>query len=207
LKDWRVQYLAQAEFPFVSLERSLDPFDYPSVEVDGRCWFKVLIDHLVSLGHDRIAYIGASPDLKIQADRFNGYQDSLQAHDLAFDADLIRQGDLTTEGGYKAGQALLTLPEPPSAIACIDDTTAIGMLHAARELGYTVGQNLAVAGFDGIEGFEHTQPPLTTINQPVYQIARRLVQMLATQIAAQPLPEKLVVVEPVLEIRQSTLGH
>ncbi len=61
LYDWRVQYLAQAQFPFVTLERSLDPYDYPSVEVDGRCWFRTLIDHLVSLGHRRIAYIGAAP--------------------------------------------------------------------------------------------------------------------------------------------------
>ncbi len=206
LQDWRVQYLAQAQFPFVTLERSLDLYDYPSVEVNGQRWFRVLVEHLVSLGHYRIAYIGASPDLKIQADRFIGYQDGLQAHHLPLDADLVHQGDLTTEGGYKAGQALLALPEPPSAIACVDDTTAIGVLHAARESGWIVGQDLAVAGFDGIEGFEHTQPPLTTINQPVYEIARRLVQMLVSQITGKSLEEKHVQIEPVLEIRQSTIG-
>lgn len=207
LQDWRVQYLAQVQFPFVTLERSLDSYDYPSVEVNGRLWFRVLIDHLASLGHRRIAYIGASPDLKIQADRFSGYQDGLQAHGLALDATLVRHGDLTAEGGYLAGQVLLNLPEPPSAIACVDDTTAIGVLHAASERGWVVGQNLAVAGFDGIEGFEHTQPPLTTINQPVYQIARRLVQMLAAQITGEPLADKNVMIEPVLEIRPSTVGH
>jgi len=144
--------------------------------------------------------------LKIQADRYAGYGDGLQSHGLAFDADLIVEGDLTSEGGYRAGQNLFNLPNPPAAIACVDDMTAIGVLHAARERGWMVGQDLAVAGFDGIEGFEHTQPPLTTINQPVYQIARRLVQMLAVQIAGQPLEEKRVQIEPVLEIRQSTVG-
>jgi len=207
LRDWRAQYLAQAQFPFVTLERSLDPYDYPSVEVNGRYWFRVLIDHLVSLGHRRIAYIGASPDLKIQADRLDGYRDGLQSHGLAFDADLVVEGDLTSEGGYHAGEHLLTLPNPPTAIACVDDMTAIGVLHAARERGWTVGKDLAVAGFDGIEGFEHTQPPLTTINQPVYQIARQLVQMLAAQITGKPLAEKCVQIEPVLEIRQSTIGR
>ena len=207
LSDWRVQYLAQARFPFVTLERSLDPYEYPSVEVNGRYWFRVLIDHLVSLGHRRIAYIGASPDLMIQVDRFEGYRDGLRAHELTFESDLVVTGDLTTEGGFKAGEILLGLPDPPTAIACIDDTTAIGVLHAARELGYIVGKNLAVAGFDGIEGFEHTQPPLTTINQPVYKIARRLVQMLADHINGNLLDEKLVTIEPVLEIRQSTLRH
>jgi len=206
LVDWRVQYLAQVQFPFVTLERSLDPHDYPSVEVNGQRGFRILIDHLVSLGHQRIAYIGASPDLKIQADRFAGYGDGLQAHGLRLDADLISEGDLTTEGGYRAAAQLLAKPFPPTAIACVDDMTAMGVLHAAREQGRVVGQDLAVAGFDGIQGFEHTQPPLTTINQPVYQIARRLVQMLVIQIAGKPLAEKRVQIEPVLEIRQSTTG-
>jgi LacI family transcriptional regulator len=206
LSDWRVAYLAQVQFPFVTLERSLDPHDYPSVEVNGRRWFRILIDHLVSLGHQRIAYIGASPDLKIQADRFAGYGDGLQDHGMGVDADLIVNGDLTSEGGYRAAAQLLSLSSPPTAIACVDDMTAIGVLHAARERGRIVGRDLAVAGFDGIEGFEHTQPPLTTINQPVYQIARRLVQMLAHHIAGKPLEEGHVQIEPVLEIRQSTAG-
>jgi LacI family transcriptional regulator len=206
LNDWRVQYLAQTQFPFVTQERSLDPHDYPSVEVNGRRWFRILIDHLVSLGHQRIAYIGASPVFKIQADRFAGYDDGLRTYGLKLDADLIVEGDLTTEGGYRAAGQLFSLSNPPTAIACVDDMTAIGVLHAAREQSRMVGQDLAVAGFDGIEGFEHTQPPLTTVNQPVYQIARRLVQMLALQIAGKPLEEKCVQFEPVLEIRQSTTG-
>jgi LacI family transcriptional regulator len=207
LRDWRVQFLAQAHFPFVTLERSLDAYDYPYVEVNGRQWFSVLIDHLVSLGHQRIAYIGASPDLKIQADRFDGYRDGLQSHGLTLDTDLVATGNLTTDGGYQAAKHLLNLIKPPTAIACVDDMTAIGVLHAAHELGWIVGQNLAVAGFDGIEGYEHTQPPLTTINQPVYQIARCLVQMLADQITQKPhLEEKNILLEPVLEIRQSTVG-
>lgn len=206
LHDWRVQYLALTHFPFVTLERSLDPHDYPSVEVNGRRWFKVLMDHLVSLGHQRIAYVGASPDLKIQADRLEGYLDGLISHGLALNVELVIEGNLTSEGGYRAGERLLALPDPPTAIACVDDMTAIGVLHIARERGRTVGKDLAVAGFDGIEGSEHTQPPLTTINQPVYQIARRLVQMLAAQITGEPLEEKRVQIEPLLEIRQSTTG-
>lgn len=206
LHDWRVQYLAQVQFPFVTLERSLDVHDYPSVEVDGRRWFKVLMDHLVALGHKRIAYVCAPPDLKIQADRFEGYKDGLQSHGLSFDPDLVVEGNLTSQGGYRAGNHLLGLSHPPTAIACVDDMAAIGVLHAARERGRVVGKDLAVAGFDGIEGFEHTQPPLTTINQPVYQIARRLVQMLAAQITGKPLAERCVQIEPVLEIRQSTVG-
>mgnify|MGYP001128195382 CR=1 FL=1 len=207
INDWRVHYLVQSGFPFVTLERSLDSDNYPSIRVDGAYWFRILIDHLVSLGHQRIAYIGASPDLVIQVDRFQGYQDGLKAHGLEFDANLVVEGDLTSERGYRAGEYLLAASNPPTAIVCVDDMTAIGVLHAARDAGKIVGQNLAVAGFDGIEGFEHTQPPLTTINLPVYQIACRLVQMLITQITGKTLLEDQLNIQPVLEIRQSTTGR
>ena len=206
LNDWRVQFLAQSNFPFVTLERSHTTNPHPAIEVNGRYWFRLLIDHLVSLGHQRIAYIGAAPDLTIQADRYLGYREGLQRHGLPFDQDLVAEGDLTSEGGYRAGERLLRSTNPPTAIACVDDMTAIGVLHAARDAGKIVGQDLAVAGFDGIEGFEHTQPPLTTVNQPVYLIARRLVQMLIAKITAKPLPDNQPPIEPVLEIRQSTRG-
>ena len=207
LFDWRVQYLMQAKFPFVSHERSLDPYDYPTVEIKGKHWFSVLIDHLVSLGHRRIAYIGAPAELKLQAERLEGYRSGLTRHGVSFEPALVISGNLTSEGGYQAAMRLLALPDPPTAIACANDATAIGVLYAAHERSLVVGEELAVAGFDGIEGFEHTQPPLTTINQPVYQIARQLAGMLTAQFQSQPLEETHVLIEPVLEIRQSTLGR
>lgn len=207
LYDWRVQYLSQIGFHFVTQERSLDSLDYASVEVDGRRWFKILVDHLVSLGHRRIAYIGAASELKIQADRFQGYQNGLQSAGLVFEAGLVVEGDLTAEGGYKAATHLLSLPEPPTAIACVDDMTAIGVLHAAHDFGRIVGLDLAVTGFDGILGFEHTQPPLTTINQPVYQIARCLVDMLVALIEEKPIAERRLQIEPEFDVRESTIGN
>ena len=206
LTDWRVQYLSQMGFPFVAKELSDDPYDYCSVEVDGQRWFKVLVDHLISLGHRRIAYIGAAPDLRIQADRLAGYQQALEDAGLLKDSGFIQQGDLSADGGYRAAQEILSLPTPPTAIACIDDMTAMGVLHAAHDCGLEVGQDLAVAGFDGILGSEHTQPPLTTVNQPIYQIARRMAAILISMIRGKLTTKEHVYIEPTLEIRQSTLG-
>jgi DNA-binding LacI/PurR family transcriptional regulator len=118
----------------------------------------------------------------------------------------VVEENLTTEGGYRAAIHLLALPAPPTAIACVDDMTAIGVLHAAREFNKEVGRDLAVVGFDGVGGVEHTQPALTTVNQPVYQIARQMVQMLIARINGNILPEKSVYIEPRLEIRTSTTG-
>jgi LacI family transcriptional regulator len=206
LEDWRVEYMHQSGFPFVSFGRSYHDMDYQAVQVDDRLWFNKLMQHLLSLGHKRIAFIGAPSKLRIQADRFAGYQDGLSEAGLSLDASLVMEGDLTAEGGFRAAEKLLSQKDPPSAITCVDDLTAMGVLHAARENGVMVGRDLAVTGFDGIVGFEHTQPPLTTVNQPIYQIARRLVLILAGQIRGENLENDQVKIEPKLEIRESTIG-
>jgi LacI family transcriptional regulator len=145
--------------------------------------------------------------LKFQADRFAGYQDGLAQAGYVFDGNLVVEGDLTPEGGYLAATTLFKRSERPTAIACVDDMTAIGVLHAAREVGFQVGHDLAVTGYDGIEGFEHAQPPLTTINQPIYTIARHLVKILSRYLRGEALEEKPADIEPRLEIRQSTIGR
>jgi len=206
LRDWRVQYLAKTDLPFVSLERSLDRSDHASVEVDGVAGFKLLMAYLTGNGYQRIAYIGGPRELKIQTDRFAGYKKGLAAAGIAYDPVLVVEGDTTRGGGYQAAQKLFALQPPPTAITCINDLTAIGVLHAASERGLVVGRDLAVAGFDGIADAEHTSPPLTTLNQPLYEIARTLVKMLVALIQNQPLEERRVQLQPELLIRESTGG-
>lgn len=206
LADWRIQYLSQIGFPFVAKERSDDPYEYYSVEIDGRRWVKILVDHLIALGHKQIGYIGASPELRIQAERLNGYQQALREAGLVNNSNYIQQGDLSADGGYRAAQTILNLPFPPTAIVCVDDMTAMGVLHAAHDQGLEVGRDLAVAGFDGIFGSEHTQPPLTTVNQPIYQIARHMVAILIRMIRGEITEKEHIYIEPSLEMRKSTLG-
>lgn len=206
LTDWRIQYLSQMGFPFVTKERSSDPIDYSTVEIDNLHWFRMMVDHLISLGHQQIAYIGASPELRMQADRLAGYIQALENAGLTTNPNYIRQGDLSANSGYLAAQELLSSPTPPTAIACIDDMTAMGVLHAAHNLGMEIGRDLGVAGFDGIFGSEHTQPPLTTVNQPIYKIARHMVAILIRMIRGELTNKEHIYIEPTLEIRQSTTG-
>jgi DNA-binding LacI/PurR family transcriptional regulator len=111
---------------------------------------------------------------------------------------------LTPEGGYLATEHLLTLANPPTAIVCVNDLTAIGAMHASHQYGLKVGRDIAIAGFDGISDAAHTQPPLTTLDQPVYDIARQLISMLLSLINGQPLKERQVKIQPKLLIREST---
>ncbi len=206
LQDWRLQYLAEQKFPMVALERSLLPLEFIGVETDIAQGYLDLIGHLASQGHSRIAYIGASPDLKIDHDRYNGYRSGLEAAAIAPDPTLVTRADLTPEGGYQAAIRLLERATPPTAIVCINDLTAIGAMHTAHERGLKVGRDIAIAGFDGVADSAHTQPPLTTLDQPVYTIAGQLVSMLLKLINGEALEDRQVRIKPNLLIRASTGG-
>ena len=206
LQDWRVQYLSAQALPFVLLERSLLPVEFIGVEANAAQGFLDLIAHLTNQGHSRIAYIGASPDLKIDHDRYHGYLSGLEAASIAPTPTLVARADLTPAGGYQAAGQLLALETAPTAIVCVNDLTAIGAMHAAHELGLKVGRDIAIAGFDGIADAAHTQPPLTTLDQPVYEIARQLVKMLLALLNGEALSERQVKIEPKLLIRESTGG-
>ena len=166
-----------------------------------------LITHLAERGFYKIAYLGGTSGLKIQADMLDGYRQGLEKANIPFDLNLIASGDLTSAGGYLATKRLLSIPDPPNAIVCINDETAFGVLHAAHELELEIGRDLGVAGFDGVQLSRYTEPPLTTLDIPVYDIARQVAKMLVAEIVGQPLPERLVVLQPKLLVRESTGGN
>lgn len=202
--DWRINYLIQNKIKFVSLGKGNTPIDYPYVEVRDTAGMEKLVTHLVEKGHRRIAFIGASQDLVLHTNRLNGFQQGLRHAQISLDPSLIKNGDLTEESGYYLAQELLKLPERPTAIIGCNDLTALGVLRAAREKGLYIGSELAIAGFDGIPETEFTNPPLTTLSQPTYEIARKLATMLMSIIAAKPLDNSHISFEPELIIRAST---
>lgn len=204
IEDWRIRYLSEKQVPFSTLERSLDTLDYPSVEVDSMSGMTRLVGHVAGNGFRRMAFIGGPPALKIHVDRLRGFRVGLEQVNLAFDPRFEETGDLTSAGGYAATRRLLSIPDPPDAILCVNDETAFGVLRAAAEAGLEPGRNFAVAGFDGVRDARFSNPPLTTLDQPVYEIARQLVRLLVARISNTPLPEPRVVLEPVLLLRAST---
>jgi LacI family transcriptional regulator len=202
--DWRIQFLTQNQIPFTALGRPTTTYDFPTVILDEQSGYQRLIQHLAERGHQRIAYIGASPDLVIQQERFTGYRKGLELSDLSFDSMLVRSGNLTEDSGHRAAQELLDLSNPPSAILACNDLMAIGALSAAQEKGMEVGKDLAIAGHDGIKETAYTNPPLTTLSQPTYDIARKLTRMLIQVLQEKDLPEKLTMIQPDLILRPST---
>jgi LacI family transcriptional regulator, galactose operon repressor len=204
LQDWRVRFLAEHAIPFVGLEQSLDDIDYPRVQVANVSSMASLVAHLVGRGFRRIAFIGGPDQLIIQNERLTGYRQGLEAMHLDFDPELAVTSDLTSTGGYQATMHLRSVPNPPDAIMCINDETAFGGLHALRDLGIDIGKDVAVTGFDGVAASAHSDPPLTTLDIPVYEIARKLVDFLATQLDHRSVQERQIVFTPRLLKRLST---
>ena len=204
LSDWRIRFLAEMHIPFATLERSSDPLDYPSIHVEDSHSVSELISHIVAQGFQRIAFIGGPDVLTIHNSRFEGYRAGLESNNLPFEPTLISSADLTSTGGYQAARQLLSMKYPPNAVICVNDETAFGVLHAAHEAHFSVGEDLAVAGFDGVQDSLFSQPPLTTVDQPIREIAQSLVRMLLNEITGNILPERQVVFQPVLRLRSST---
>jgi len=207
LHDWRVKYLNQLRVPLTALENTLDSCDFPRVEVNRKGGMSELVTHLIEHGFRRIAFVGGPNELKIQSDQFEGYQQGLENAEIPYDLNLVNNGDLTSSGGYLATKRMLSIPDPPDAIVCINDETAFGVLHAAHEMDLQIGRDLAVAGFDGVQASRYSEPPLTTLDIPVYDIARQLVKMLVSEIQGIEIPQRRVVYQPKLLIRESTGGN
>jgi len=203
--DDRITYLCQEGFPFVVFGRTEQDIDFPYVDVDGRAGVRQAVQHLIDLGHRRIAFIGLPSFSFCAYDRRLGYEAALEANGLPLETDLIVEVEAgSEENGYSAMIQLLELSHPPTAVMVSSDLMAIGALRAAQERGVTVGRDLALIGFDDISLAAYTHPPLTTLRQPMQEIGQRLVDMLVCLLEDRPLPERHVILPPPLVIRQSS---
>jgi len=201
--DWRIKYLTTEHIPFASLERSADSSDYPSVHMEYLMCVSSLVNHLVAQGFKRIGFIGTKDDLAIHTDRYQGYRLGLNMYGLPFDETLVTQADPTTTGGYQAAKKLQVLPKPPNAIICINDEPVIGVLRAAQDAHQRLGEDLSLIAFDVAQATQRAQPSMTSVNQPVSEIAHLLVRMLLAEIKGTSLQDRQVVLQPIVKFGTS----
>jgi len=134
---------------------------------------RAAVDHLIGLGHRRIAYVGDRLGYQSNAERLAGYKEALRQGGIEFKAGLVKEGDGRPEAAIEAADELLRLAAPPTAICCYNDMTALGTMLAIRDRGLRVPQDLSVTGFDDLFFAAYLDPPLTTVRQPM----RRMGQM------------------------------
>lgn len=164
--------------PFVLISPELDLPETPSVRMDDLHAAEEITNLLISLGHTHIAFIKGAPDQPATALRLQGYLNALAAHGITPEPGLIQQGQFTFETGRDAAHALLSRRQRPSAVFASNDEMALGVLAAAQRLGLTVPGDLSVAGFDDSPPAALVWPPLTTVRQPMAEMARLAVDLL-----------------------------
>jgi DNA-binding LacI/PurR family transcriptional regulator len=203
--DERIAYLVEREFHFVALGRSEQDGDFPYVDVDGAKGVSEGVQHLIDQGYQRIGFVGLPEELICAEHRCQGYRSALERNGLVLDPRLgIHCEHLTQEAGYEAMQDLLELDEPPDAACVCSDEMAIGAMKAVQERGLTVGRDFGIVSFDDIPMAAQVRPALTSIRQPIYEVGTRLCQMLIRLIQGEHVPERHVILEPTLVVRESS---
>jgi DNA-binding LacI/PurR family transcriptional regulator len=193
----------------VLLDRSPEP-RVPAIRVDVERGARLAVEHLLRLGHRRIAHLALHGPGPIQAepssqgDRYRGYRAALAAAGVEPDPAWLVRGQDTLAGGHAMMCELLDRPGPtPSATLIYNDLTAIGALRALRERGRRVPDDMAVIGTDGIDLGRYTTPALTTVDHPRLEIGRCGVEVLCDLIDGQPPPDNERVFQPALIVRES----
>jgi len=173
--------------PVVAIDPHAGPADMPTVDADNLTGALLATEHLLRLGHRRIGFLGGRPDLESARLREEGYRAALERAGLAVDPELVRVGGYRRQQAAAPARELLSLPEPPTAIFAANDLSAIGTMDVAREMGVRVPQDLSVVGFDNVPESALTEPPLTTVEQPIRDMGARAVEMLIALLGDTPL--------------------
>jgi LacI family transcriptional regulator len=175
-QDARIRYLLDRGTPFVAHGRSEEPRPFAFIDVDGETACRQATERLIAFGHRRIGLINATPDYMFAHHRTQGWRAALAAAGLPVGP--VRAAEPSEEAGWTLMRDLLAQPDAPTAVLCGTDRLAIGALHAVSQAGLRVGQDISLIGYDDLPMARCTDPPLTTIEQPVDRAGARMVEML-----------------------------
>ena len=201
----QVGQLRGAGIPLVVIDpANTPPADIPSVGATNWAGGLDATEHLLGLGHRRIAAITGPADMLCSLARVDGYRSALERAGVPFDSVLIRYGDFHHEGGFARAVELLELDDPPTAIFAGSDQQAFGVYEAARQSGLRIPEDLSVIGFDELPVARWASPPLTTVRQPLSEMGSAAAQMLGDLIAGRALRSNRVELSTELIIREST---
>jgi len=197
--------LARARLPLVVI----DPLNLPhaqmaSVGATNFAGGVAATQHLLGLGHRRIAYLGGVAGSTVNQARMHGYLAAMGAAQAAVPEGYVRSGNFQYQDGIDEGLALLGLPEPPTAVFVASDESAAGMVEAARSSGLQVPQDVSVVGFDDTQVARLTSPPLTTVRQPLREMGAVALRTALRLAAGEKLDSHHVELATELVVRGST---
>ena len=205
-----VELIRNLAMPVVLFDHRLEGLEADYVGTDNELASAMLTEHLIRLGHRRIAWVGGPAGIYTAERRRAGFEATLRAHGLPVDTDMMLDGRFTGDGGYGAALRLLTRPQNrPTAILAASNLMAIGALQACNELGIACPAEISLAGIDDVPWSNVIRPRITCAVQQVDEMARVTCRLLMERIAAKTqtgIPPRSVVQPPQFKIGESTAG-
>jgi LacI family transcriptional regulator len=200
--DPLIEAVCRSHMPFVVVGRYPCRDELTYIDSDNLSGAHQAVEHLLSLGHQRIATITGPQNTAVGQDRYQGYVQALRQYGRPLSPDLVVESDFTDGGGYAAMQRLL--PYHPDAVFVASDWMALGALRALRAAGIRVPEDIALVGFDDIPLASQTTPPLTTIRQQILQIGALASQLLLNLLDRPGSPPVQKILPTELVIRESS---
>ncbi|MDD3818688.1 MAG: LacI family DNA-binding transcriptional regulator [Actinomycetota bacterium] len=201
--DEEILKLKEEDFPIVLIGQANEG-DFSCSDIDNVEASKKIVNHLISHGHKRIAIITNAP-LNYTASklRLQGYKEALENAKINFNEDMVSIGNFTSGSGFQAVQNLLSLKEPPTAIFVASDVVAFGVMDAIKKKGLRIPEDIALAGFDNVHLSEHTDPSLTTVNVPAFDIGMNAANLLINIIEGEEEKNRKIILNANMIIRRS----
>jgi LacI family transcriptional regulator len=203
--EYVISYLEHSNIPTIFLSQRFEQYEVDYVINDNSEGAFIATDHLIKLGHTRIAHVMALDTQLSARERLRGYQKALENAGIPGDSRLLRSGDSTIESGYYLTKDLLLSGEKMTALFAYNDIVALGAFRAIREANLQVPADISLVGYDDIMFAEFFEIPLTTVHQPTIEISRKAAELLFEKIKARPnYKTQQVVLKPRLVVRSST---
>jgi LacI family transcriptional regulator len=202
--DPAIEALAEAGFPFMLVNRHTDVPHPNAVVPDDYAGAMAAVEHLIELGHRRIAHIAGSDEISTGHMRRTGYRAALERHGLPFEPELLAEGSYRESGGYEAMRQLLSLGQRPTGVFAVNDLAAAGAIRAAQEAGLRVPEDLSIVGFNDLSMAAQTAVRLTSMRLPLREMGVAAAEGLLRQLNGGDPGAEPVVMPVSLVVREST---
>jgi DNA-binding LacI/PurR family transcriptional regulator len=199
-----VQPLVDNGLPIVLIAREVEGADVPIFRGDDAWGIGLATNHLISLGHTRIAMIGGTDQTSTGRDRYRGYVTAMERAGLAVKPQWRISGPRTKHAGFEAAPQFLALKDRPTAAVCWNDLVAIGLMNGIARAGLVPGVDVSVTGYDDLEEASIATPALTTVWNGQREVGRRAARALLDQLGGVEVHGGQELTHPELRIRQST---
>jgi len=205
-KDGELVHVLQSfSLPFLALDRRIEGLSLPLITCDNEEGMAMATRHLLRMGRKRIAFVTGKRETSTSAERLQGYRRALEEEGLAFQDELVIEGDFSFQSGFEAGKRILAMSEKVDAILAANDFMALGVMDCLKRSGVKIPEDISVVGYDDVWLGRIYEPSLTTVRQPILEMCELAVNTLLRFIQEGKSTPFERVFKPELIVRESSL--